>query len=364
MVAEEDVAALTDGAHYVIQLLVALARKVLHPVVGAVERRTDKVGHPSVEDDELLGGTLLDVEAACDEAAALGHYGTSELEVELLSRTQTKMGGIGGEVGFERRHGVAVGVVVVDAQSAAHVDALHGPDALGLQLFLQFIDAMGQGHEVVHDKQLAADMEVQAGEADAGHLCGQTDDALHVLHGDAELVLGASRGDVVMGVGSHFGIDAQAHVGSPATLDGQLVDDLQLGQALHVEVLDAGLEPELYLPVSFAHAGEDYLPGREAGVECCLYLTAAHAVGSQPCLPYVAQHLGMGACLDGIVHVVALVALHLGVDGAERLVEQRRVIVIEWSRPLAEAVGGEVSSGHGGVCGIIGLGIRDYWIRD
>ena len=100
-------------------------------------------------------------------------------------------------------------------------------------------------------------MEVESDELDMAHLLGSLDDAFHVFHGNAELVLGQSRGDIGMGVGTDIGVDAQCHLGCLVHAGGNLLDDLQFGLALHVEAEDTFLQSQLNLPVAFAHAGID-----------------------------------------------------------------------------------------------------------
>ena len=106
---------LADGANNVVCFLRLVAAEILNLVQGLIEGRTDKVGHASVDNGKLLVGTLLDVEQTSDERTALCHYGTSKLEVQLLTLAQTEMSGVGLEVGLEVGHWLAVGIVVAYA---------------------------------------------------------------------------------------------------------------------------------------------------------------------------------------------------------------------------------------------------------
>ena len=222
---------------------------------------------------------------------------------------------------------MSVGIFVIDAQSAAHVDVLNARDAGGLQAVLQLVDAQRERLEVVHLQNLAADVEVQTDELHVRQFAAAADDALHVLHVDAELVFRESRLDVGVRVGAHIGVDAQADGGGAAELRSQLVDDLQLGDALHVEAEDALLQSEAYFPVALAHAGVDDALGGESGFECGADFAAAHAVGTQSGLSDLLQYHGIGIGLHGVVHVHVVVKLVA--DDPKRLGQQLGVVVVE-----------------------------------
>ena len=341
----EHVARLADGAHHVVGLLGLVARDVLDAVESVVERGTDEVGHSCIDDSELLGGSLLHVEHTGDERTALRHDGASELEVQLLTATKLQLAGIGGEVVVEVGNGQVVRMVVADSQTAAHVDVLQ-LDMLALELQLQVVDAVAECFEVAHIENLRADVEVQSDELDVLHLACYLDDVVHIAHSDAELVLGESRRDVGMRVGTYIGVDAQADASHLIFRGRQLVDYLEFGNALDVEAEDVGIEAEVDFPVTLAHAGIDYLRCGEAGAEGSTYLTSADAVGSQPRMADDGQHLRVGVCLHGVVDVEPLVASALVVDGGERLAEQGRVVVVERCLALGELFYGECSFDH------------------
>ena len=203
-----------------------------------------------------------------------------------------------------------------------------------------------QCFEVAHIENLRADVEVQAHELDVLHLLSHADDVEHVAHRDAELVLGQSGGDVGMRVSTHVGIDAQADARHLSLRGGQLVDDLQLGDALHVEAEDVGVEAEVDFPIALAHAGVDNLRGREPRAEGGTNLSAADAVGAEPRLAYDAEHLRVGVGLHGVVHVEPLMLPALVVDGGKRLAQQGRVVVVERSLALGELFYGECTFNH------------------
>ena len=338
----KDVAALTDGAHHVIDLAAFLGREVLNLVAGSVEGGADEVGHTGVDDDKLLDGALLDVEHSADERATLAHDGSAQLEVELLTGTQLQIALEGGEVGFQIGQGMSVGVFVVDAQTSAYVD-VGEDDAVAFEHLLQLVDAQAEGGEILHVEYLAADVEVESNALDVGHRLTALYGADHVLHSNAELVLGPSGGGVFVGVGAYVGVDAEGYAGHLAVLLGQLVDDLELGYALHVEAEDVGLEGEFYLPVALADTGEGNLAGGETCAEADFDFPSADAVGSQPGFLDVAKDFGMGAGLDGVVDMI--VGEQLLANGVEGLVEQRRVVVVEGGAQMLEFVDGELHIG-------------------
>ena len=199
--------------------------------------------------------------------------------MHLLSVAQFQVLGIGVEVRLEVGYGHAVGMLVVYAESAAHIDVLYF-DVVSFQLVLQFIDSVAESLEVTHVKYLTANMEVQAEELDVLHGCSFCNDTLHVLHGNTEFVFCQSCGDVGMCVCSYVRIDAKANLCCLVLSGSQLVDDFQFGNTLHVEAEDAFLQSEIDLPVALAHTGIYDLVGRKSCVDSSLYFSSAHAVGS------------------------------------------------------------------------------------
>ena len=169
--------------------------------------------------------------------------------MQLLAWTQFERRGICVEIRLEVGYGVSVWMLVVNAQSTTYIDVLHRFKTLFLQSVLQFIDTKCKRMEIVHDQYLAADVEVQTDELNVAHLLGHQDDALHILHCDAEFVLCQAGGNVGMSVSSHVGIDSEAHPGSLVKTCGNLLYHLQFGYTLHIEVLDTGIQSKFYLPV-------------------------------------------------------------------------------------------------------------------
>ena len=318
-------------------------------MVCLIQCRTYEVGHSGIHDKELLGGALLDVEGARDKRTHLSNYRAAQLEVQLLSRAQLQVAGISGEVALEVGYRNAVGMLIVDAQTASHVDVLNLYLVL-LELCLQIIDAVAQRSKVVHVEYLRTDVEVKAREAHVLHCRSGLDGALHVAHGDAELVLGQPGCYLGMGVGTHVGVDAEAHLSHFSLGCGKLVDYFQLGCAFHVEAEDVLVETEVYLPVALAHTGIDNLRGGKTGFDAGLYLAAAHAVGTQPGLADDVEYLRIGIGLYCVVHFKALIAASLSANGVEGGPEQSSIVVVEWCLKLFKRLYGECSFHSFSVC--------------
>ena len=98
---------------------------------------------------------------------------------------------------------------------------------------------------------------------------------------DCVTIFGQSGGDIGMRVCSYIGIQTEGHASRLALGCCQLVDDLQLGDALHVEAEDVGVEAEIDFPIALAHAGIDNLRGWEPSAEGGTNLSAADAVGAE-----------------------------------------------------------------------------------
>ena len=94
-------------------------------------------------------------------------------------------------------------MVVIDTQATANIDVLHY-DVMSLQLVLQLVDAVAESLEVTHVKYLTTNVEVKSQELDVLHFCSFLDDALHIAHGDTELVLCQTGCDVGMSMSAHI----------------------------------------------------------------------------------------------------------------------------------------------------------------
>ena len=149
-----------------------------------------------------------------------------------------------------------------------------------------------------------------------------------------------------MGMGSHVRIQTKGHTGYFAPCGRQFVDDLQLRDALHVEAEDIVVEAEVDLPVGLAHTCIDNLRRGESRLDGSLYLSTADTVGTQSCLTDDAEDTRVGVCLDGVVHHESLVFLCLGVDAAQCLAQQFRIVVVEGRLDLLQLLYRELSFSH------------------
>ena len=209
---------------------------------------------------------------------------------------------------------------------------------------MQLVEAVAQGGEVAHVEYLRTYVEMQSDELDVLQSGSQVNDAVHVGHADAKLVLCQSGSNVGMGVGTNIGVDAESHVGHFATCGSQLVDDLELGHRLYVEAEDVAVQSEVNLPVSLAHACKNYLGGREAGTQGGLNLASAYTIGTQATLTDDGEHLGIGIGLNGIVHTEGIVvAPGLITNDGQSLPQQFYIVIIKGRLQLAEAVQGKCS---------------------
>ena len=146
-------------------------------------------------------------------------------------------------------------------------------------------------------------MKVQTYNVDILHCVGTFYHFLHVLHGDAELVLGESGCDVCMSMSANIRVDAEGYIGGLARSNSQLLYNLQFGNRLHVEAGDAFLQSEVNLPVALAYAGIHHLVSRKACFDSRLYFAATHAVGTKAILAYYTQYLRVGICFYSIMNV-------------------------------------------------------------
>ena len=145
-------------------------------------------------------------------------------------------------------------------------------------------------------------MEMQADEPHVLQLAGALDDRDHVVHRNAKLILRQPRRDVGMRMSAHLGIDAEADIGYLSFFPCQFVDHLKLGNALDIEAEDVSVERRVDLPIGFPHTCKHNAVMAKAGFHGSLYLSPAHAVGTETGLSNDLQNLRIGIGLDGIVN--------------------------------------------------------------
>ena len=138
-------------------------------VVGVVERRADEVVHAGVEDDEGLGGALLDVHDLGDQDAGIADEDAAGLEQDAgaeIAEPAADDLGIGG-----RRRRRRIVEPIGDAEAAAGVDVVDDV-AVGAQVADEVGEPLIGGVEGRQVGDLAADMHVDAADPDAGQLGG------------------------------------------------------------------------------------------------------------------------------------------------------------------------------------------------
>ena len=176
-------------------------------------------------------------------------------------------------------------------------------------------------------------------EADVLHMLqarGFVDGGLHVLHGDAELVLVESRCNFVERVCVDVGIDAEGHARRLPHFPGQLVDDSQLGKAFNVEAGNVVSQRRADFGVGFAHTCEHNFGSWETIADRPLYFAAADAVGTVAGLRNDLQQARVGIGFDGIMNVCSAACFCSVGSSFQRRAQQVRVVEIERCREVLE----------------------------
>ena len=248
-------------------------------MVSLIESWTDEVSHSCIHDGKLLGCALLDIKSLSDERTHLAHYSTTQFEVKLLTIAQLQFLCVCIEIILEIRDWLSVWMIIVNAQSAAHIDVLHN-DVMRFKLVLKFVDTVAECLEITHIENLASDVEVQSEELDVLHLGSLFDYGFHVAHGNSELVFCQTCCDVSVRMGADIRIDAETNLRNLILFFSQLVDDFQLRNAFYIEAEDVFLQSEVDFPIAFAYTSVNNLTGRETGFDGCLNFSSAHTVGS------------------------------------------------------------------------------------
>ena len=229
-------------------------------------------------------------------------------------------------IGVGQRRRIVVGAVG-NAEPAAEIDMLDRV-TVGAQL----ADQLDQQREGVVERlqlgDLAADMHVDAGDADAGQGCRPGVDVAGALPRDAELVLGLAGRDLAMRPGVDIGVDAQRDRRDDTGCDGAGRQQFQLGLGFDVEAVDARGEREIHLARRLADAGKHDPGRRDAGCQRAPQLAFGHHVGAGAEL---AEQLD-----DGLVGIGLHGVADERVEAGERLAEdvevacqRRRRIAVE-----------------------------------
>ena len=106
------------------------------------------------------------------------------------------------------------------------------------------------------------------------------DDGHHVAHGDAELVLSQTGGDVGVCVRPDIRIQTEGHTCHFPFGCCQLIDNLQFGNALDVEAENVVVETNIDFPVALADTSVDDFLAVETCTHAGLYFSAADTVNT------------------------------------------------------------------------------------
>ena len=139
-------------------------------------------------------------------------------------------------------------------------------------------------------------------------------------------------------MGTYVWVNAEANLCNLVLLLGELIDNLQLWDALHIEAEDALLQSEIDFPIALAYTSIHNLASRETCVDGSLNFTSAHTVGAQASLADDVEHLRVGVRLHSIVNLESLVLACLLVDGLEGLAQNRSVVIVERSLYLLKLI--------------------------
>ena len=122
-------------------------------MVCLIQCRANQVGHACIHNGKLLECSALHIQHTGDERATLGYHRPAQLKVKGLPLAQFEMSGICSVILLEIGLWHTDGMMIVDAQSATHIDVLH-LDVMRFKLCLQLVDAVAQSHEIAHVQYL------------------------------------------------------------------------------------------------------------------------------------------------------------------------------------------------------------------
>ena len=224
---------------------------------GLVHGRAGQVVHGRVHDTEVLLLSGLHVQHLSHAHACVTHQGASGLnhELPLAEATCVELGEQLVPQGVGSRRRVSV---VVDTQAAAEVDMVNG-DACGFNRLHQIQHAV-HGVEVGRFfRDLGADVAVDTHDLQAGQRGSPLVGQQRAFVGDAEFVTFEAGGDIGMRLGVDVGVDADADRGLLAHAERDLVQDIDLGFAFHVEAADANFQGAGHFSTCFSDARKNDL---------------------------------------------------------------------------------------------------------
>ena len=231
--------------------------------------------------------------------------------------------------------------VVVDAQTAAHVDETER-EAQPLEILDDDVDLLAH---VLEDMQLAdlrTDVQMHADDVQVLQRTDPLGVVQNLFVGDAELAVGLTRVDAVVGLGVDVGIDAQGDLHRASRLGGHRIEDDQLLDRFAVDGHDLLLDGVTQLLVSLAHTGIDDRLGVESRFDRLPHLVARRTVDAQPVFADDRKQTIVVIGLDCVMHLI-IVAFRLVDHAFERLAQQLRVVKVERGLHVPQA-GGDTSA--------------------
>ena len=227
------------------------------------------------------------------------------------------------------------GHVVVDAQTAAHVDETERK-AQPFEVLDDDVDLLAHVLEDVQFADLRTDVQVNAHDAQVFQRTDPLGVVQNLFVGDAELAVGLTRIDAVVGLGIDVGIDAQGDLHRTSRLGGHRVEHEQLLDRLAVDRHDLLLDGVAQLLVALAHAGIDDALRVETRLDRLLHLVARRAVDAQPVFADDRKQTVVVIGLDRVVHLI-VVPFRLVDHAFERLAQQLRVVKVEGGLHVPQA---------------------------
>ena len=196
-----------------------------------------------------------------------------ELAVEPARRALDH-GGVG--VGIGRR---LVVLAVGNAKAAAEIDMLDAM-AVGAQEADEFREQRERFAERIELDDLAADVHVDADDADAVELGGARIDLAGATDRNTEFVLGLPRRDFLVRLGIDIGIDADRDIGAAVLAGGDRGEQLEFGLGFDVDAENALLDRERQFFRGLADTGKHDLFRRDAGFACAQKFAGGDHIGA------------------------------------------------------------------------------------
>ena len=172
--------------------------------------------------------------------------------------------------------------------------------AIGAQRLHEFGQQPEGGFERHQIGDLAADMHVDAGDANARQFRGVGIDFAGACERHAELVLGLTGRDLGVRAGIDVGIDPNRDPRGAAGLGGEPRQQFELGFGFDVDAKKVRIKRRAQLGFGLADAREQDLLGRNPGGQRALQLAARNHVGAGAEFCQRAQHRLVGVGLQRV----------------------------------------------------------------